>query len=94
MTALECLFVEGRAFQKGAAIADVLSKLVTVQGFDRDSQIEWVMALYRRRIDAVHEGSSVTEDLDALRLVQITKSVVHWAVHHLTPYLDPRTGMP
>jgi len=49
----------------------------------RDQVHTWIVELYKRRNDALHEGLWMLDDLDAARLVELTLSVLRWASFHL-----------
>lgn len=85
MSALECLFVGGTGVfaYKGRAIADHVAPLVRVGGMTEAQVHGWIVELYKRRNDALHEGIWMLDDLDATRLVDLTLSVVRWASFHL-----------
>jgi hypothetical protein len=85
MSALECLFVGGTGVfnNKGGAIADHVAPLVRVGAMTGAQTHEWIVELYKRRNDALHEGLWMLDDLDAVRLVDVTFSVVRWASFHL-----------
>jgi hypothetical protein len=85
MSTLECLFVGGTGVRqsKGKAIADHVAPLVQIGGMTRDQVHTWIVELYKRRNDALHEGLWMLDDLDAARLVELTLSVLRWASFHL-----------
>ena len=94
MSALECLFVGGTGVTrgKGREIAHHVVSLVKVGGMSPDQVHRWIVDLYQRRNDVLHEGLWLLADLDATRLVQLTADVLDWASFHLDEdhdHLDP-----
>jgi hypothetical protein len=49
----------------------------------QDQVDAWILELYKRRNDALHEGLWMLDDLDAARLVELASSVLRWASFHL-----------
>ena len=88
MSALECLLIAGMSeHQKGKTIAERATRLYLFREYNSlEDQTDWLREMYRRRNDVVHEGASVTEDLDVLRVMDLTKLIARWGVHHLSPY--------
>ncbi len=94
MSALECLFIGGTGVTryKGKALADHVFALASINGMNRDEARAWFVGLYRRRNDALHEGLWMRDDLDAERLVRLSKELLRWASFHLDEdhvHLDP-----
>lgn len=85
MSALECLFVGGTSVRqgKGASIAAHVAPLVSIGGMAPEQVHAWIVNLYRRRNDALHEGLWILDDLDASRLVGLTRQILNWASFHL-----------
>jgi len=91
--ALETLFVKDRSVaNKGQAIADGVSTRWTVEGLSQEAQHEWLVNVYRKRNDAVHEGRDLPVDLDVGRLTFLTWIATRWAGEHLLP--EHREGGP
>ena len=87
MSALECILIEGmHQHRKGREIGGKVTALYVLRGFEPPTQRDWLEDLYKRRNDVIREGASLTEDLDVARVLELTKAVVRWAVHHLNPY--------
>jgi hypothetical protein len=87
MSAMESIMVrDWTQAVKGSVIAERLTDIVLLRGFDRAEQIDWIKELYRSRNAVVHEGASLTQDLDILRVAELSKIGIRWAVHHLSPF--------
>jgi hypothetical protein len=90
MTVLECLFVEGQSVtSKGHTIADQIApnwRLPDLEG--EETMHEWIVSMYRRRNEAVHNGADYLKDFELDRLLVLTWHAVRWASWHLDPDHD------
>lgn len=84
-TALECLLVRGRQEpEKGAKVAERVTRhRARVRGLDEDELRQWIIDLYRRRNDTVHEGVAYADEIEIARLEELTRAATHWAATHL-----------
>jgi hypothetical protein len=87
MTLLECLFVEGRSVRnKGEAIARRIAPDWRLPGLeDEQTMHDWIIEMYRRRNDAVHDGAHYLDDAEIDRLLTLARYAVGWAGWHLDP---------
>ena len=85
MSAVERSSVGGTGVynNKGRAIGDHVAPLVRVGGMTAAQVHAWIVELYKRRNDALHEGLWMLDDLDATRLVDVALSVIRWVSFHL-----------
>ena len=95
MSALECLFVgrQDTPGNKSSTLAEHVFALSLIDGMTEPQTEEWIVRLYRRRNDPLHEGRWLVDDIDAGRLVRLTTRSVRWASLHLDQdheHLDPR----
>jgi hypothetical protein len=83
-TALETLFIRDRDDgPKGRSIAERVSALHVVGPMTRESQTQWLLDIYDRRSDAVHEARDPPTDVDVATLSFLVWLSLVWAVGHL-----------
>ncbi len=65
--------------QVAASLAYVLP------GRTRKQQQKWLLRLYSRRSDVIHEGLAMDDDLDVEDLLLLVARLLEWAVFDLNP---------
>lgn len=70
---------------KGSLIARRISAIAVVAPMDERTQRRWIIKVYDRRGDVVHEGLDPPTDVDVSRLGFLAWTGVVWASSHLVP---------
>jgi hypothetical protein len=70
---------------KGSLIARRISAIAVVAPMDERTQRRWLIKVYDRRGDIVHEGHDAPTDVDVSRLGFLAWTGVVWASNHLVP---------
>jgi hypothetical protein len=93
MSALECLLVKPtERNKKRDPIAKRATDVGRLRGKTQAEQVAWLNTMYGYRNDAVHAGEFHQDEIDAQALMALTRSVMHWAIHHLDPLHGKQGG--
>jgi hypothetical protein len=92
MSAIEALFCfPGERRNKDEIIADrLIERNAQIRGVRNEDRRKWFTTLYGRwRNNAAHDAHFYREERDVERLIELSESVIRWAITHLDPHHVP-----